>query len=70
MTKKWRAFEMLLDTNDLDVNIQNAKGKGTLYGAIQQKLYNKYWVDKGYQPEKEMEMLFKKHGSRLNRYKA
>jgi len=68
MTKKWQALEMLLDHSRINVNIENAKDKGTLYGAIQQMLYNDFW--KEYQPERFLKMLFEKHPKEVDRYKA
>ena len=65
---------MLLDlkVNDhIDVNIVNEKNKGTLYGAMQGMLYNDYWNNTmGYKPKVFLNMLFLKHGSTLDRYKA
>ena len=57
--------------NNVDVNIVNEKNKGTLYGAMQGMLYNDYWINTmGYKPEVFLNMLFEKHGSTLDRYKA
>ena len=61
---------MLLDHSRINVNIENAKDKGTLYGAIQQMLYNDYWEKKGYQPERFLKMLFEKYPKKVDRYKA
>jgi len=68
MTKKWQALEMLLLDSRIKVNIENAKDKGTLYGAIQQMLYNVFW--KEYQPERFLKMLFEKYPIEIDRYKA
>ena len=71
MTKKWQALEMLLDYPYVDVNIENESDKGTLYGAMQQMLYNEFWcVRKKYQPKRFLKMLFEKHATDVDRYKA
>ena len=57
--------------HNANVNIENTKDKGTLYGAMQQMLYNKHWMeDKKYLPETYLKMLFRKHGKKVDRYKA
>ena len=55
--QKWRALDLLLSRENIDINIENKIDGSTFYGILLQQLYIKSWMNKKYQPEKYLKLL-------------